>query len=169
VGRFARDKGRRGEQEFCTEARGALGDLGTFERNSLQSRMGGKDILTNLPWAVEVKRGEKPLLNQWVAQASEQAAPNEVPVVAWRPNKRGWLMVIPVSFATWCHIVRAVHWYHKSGRYLEDAKAGKLIGQREQAVKALENLKRTIVASPSINAPEFLRSARNSGEFSVDE
>jgi hypothetical protein len=126
MGRFARDKGRRGEQEFCTEARAALGDLGTFERNSLQSRMGGKDVLTNLPLAVEVKRGEKPLFNQWIVQAMEQAAPHELPVVAWRPNGKGWLCVFAVNFATFAHIVRAVWWYHKSGRYQEDLQKGRL-------------------------------------------
>lgn len=137
MGLFARNKGRRGEQEFCTDLRENLGDLGTFERNSMQSRMGGKDVLTNLPYAFEVKRAEKPAFNQWLVQASEQAAPNEVPVVVWRQNGKPWLLVLAVNLSTFCHIARAVWWYHKSGRFQQDVAAGKLGVARD--VQALPN------------------------------
>jgi hypothetical protein len=113
MGMFSKRKGKVGEQEVATIHREQLGDiLSVVERNSLQSRGGGYDlILKGLPLAVEVKRVEKPSFNQWLLQARQQAG-KLLPVLFWRPNKTPWAVTIgPLTVAEYAHVCRALHHY----------------------------------------------------------
>ena len=55
IGAMQRDKGQRGEREFC---RALSEHLGETLRQLGAARDGGPDVLLGEHWAVEVKRGE---------------------------------------------------------------------------------------------------------------
>ena len=94
MGKKSRDKGKSGEREFLN----ALGDeLGLrLSRNLNQSDEGGADN-TQLPgWSIEIKRYAQPSLAAWWRQACEQAADNQMPVLAYRLDYQSWKVVVPM-------------------------------------------------------------------------
>lgn len=117
MGMFARRKGKTGEQELARLLRAAFGDIWAFERNSMQSRMGGDDLLNNSPFSFEVKRVEKPSWGAWIKQAVAQALrhePPKVPVIAHRVNHGEWTFsIVGLSGHEFCRIARALHAFNK--------------------------------------------------------
>lgn len=94
----SRSKGQRGEREVVAmlqptidrvyEAAGR--EPPQLERNLMQSRAGGYDIV-GIEWlALEVKRVEVEWSNSWWEQAKRQARPGQLPVLLYRMNRRKW-------------------------------------------------------------------------------
>lgn len=97
----ARAKGQRGEREVVKLLQPVVnriyGEHGLavvdLERNLMQSRNGGYDIV-GLDWlALEVKRHEKVIqsgVNGWWAQTLRQCQAGQEPVLFFRPNQLQW-------------------------------------------------------------------------------
>lgn len=92
-GRSSRAKGAAAEREFFHLLNGLHG-AEVFKRNISQTRAGGCDNDGNLPVAVEVKRQETLALPAWIRQAQEQAAPHQIPVLAWRQSRTPWQVAV---------------------------------------------------------------------------
>lgn len=61
-----------------------------IQRNLMQSRAGGYDLV-GLDWlALEVKRQEQVCLPAWWRQTLKQAGPDQVPFLFWRQNRSPW-------------------------------------------------------------------------------
>jgi hypothetical protein len=117
MGLMSKRKGRAGEQELCRLLRESLGDIGCFERNSMQAhgaaRSGGqRDVLTNLPLDIECKRTEEFKPKQWLEQARSQQGTG-LPVVAHRSNGEPWRFLFELTGAEFCRVVRALEFYKK--------------------------------------------------------
>lgn len=122
MGMFAKRKGRAGEQELARLLREAFGDIWVFERNSMQSRMGGDDLLDNSPFSFECKRVESPSWGPWFKQAEEQAArhdPPKVPVIAHRRNHEGWTFTMQLSPREFVRMARALHLFNRLPKELQ--------------------------------------------------
>lgn len=138
MGRMSRNKGKVGEREVVVLLTALLGDLAQFSRNSMQahgelSREERKDIRTNLPLAVEVKRTEAKTWRLFLEQARAQSSPNEIPVLFHRANGEAWKVVLDLSPIEFCKLIRAYLFWSANGRpgergaadikkYLEDKK-----------------------------------------------
>jgi hypothetical protein len=97
-GRFASQKGKRGEREVVKllqpvvdkvfSARGL--EPPTLFRNKNQSFQGGYDI-DGIDWlALEVKRQETLNINAWWKQSVRQASKEQVPVLIYKQNHKPW-------------------------------------------------------------------------------
>ena len=89
----SRSKGKRGELEWAKylTAKGHPSRRGQQFSGSPDS----PDVLTpSLPYHWEVKRVESGNPYKWLDQASADAGPDTVPVVAHRRNGRDWLVVL---------------------------------------------------------------------------
>jgi len=79
-----------------------------LERNLMQSRLGGYDIV-GLDWlALEVKRQEQAAVGTWWRQTVRQASEGQVPFLMWRQNRRPWRFRVRVRTAhgagdLWAH------------------------------------------------------------------
>jgi hypothetical protein len=139
MGLMSKRKGRTGEQEVRRMLTDNLGDLGCFERNSMQAHnikgMSQKDILTNLPFAIEVKRTEAKLYRQWLEQAREQNETGCLPVLAHRSNGEPWRFIMELTPAEFFHVVRAIHHYARSGK----PGLGRMVPLTEESLALLEN------------------------------
>ena len=96
MGKFSREKGKRGEREFAAlcnsegfecfrtaQCKGKTGDAGDVEG------LAGIHI--------EVKRAEKLALADWLAQSvrdSEAEGKGNLPIVAHRKSREGWLITM---------------------------------------------------------------------------
>lgn len=58
--------------------------------SSSQADRGGSDIVGIPGFAIEVKRGEKLLLDQWWKQTSDACHGNDMPVLFYRQNRKPW-------------------------------------------------------------------------------
>jgi Holliday junction resolvase len=84
---MSREKGKRGEREFCE----LLREHG-YEARRGQQFAGGPDspdVIVNLPVHFEVKRTES-FSPTYLAQAEQDAHPLNQPVVAWKRNNAPW-------------------------------------------------------------------------------
>jgi len=87
-----RNKGRAGEREFANLLQEHL-DCGFLDRNLEQSREGGADIVSLIPFAIEVKRVQSLQINAWRKQAMMQTTTrNPIPVLAYRQNHKQWMI-----------------------------------------------------------------------------
>ena len=90
---MSKNKGKRAEREF---AKWIMDNLGNNARRGCQNR-GGTDspdvIVDNLPIHFEVKHVERLNLYEAMAQAVRDAGYN-IPVVAHRRNRTGWLLTL---------------------------------------------------------------------------
>lgn len=95
-----RTKGQVGEREAKAVILGWLEPvysaagrpLPSLERNQMQSRMGGYDLV-GIPWlALEVKRQENLNLADWWRQTLKQAdlEAGQIPFLLWRQNRSPW-------------------------------------------------------------------------------
>lgn len=92
----SRRKGKVGELEFAKYLR----DFGFAARRGQQFKGGGDspDVVTDIENVhFEVKRVERGNLHDWLAQASEDAAEGEWPVVAHRRSRSEWIAVLPMN------------------------------------------------------------------------
>lgn len=89
-----RTKGKEGEREFVN--RFNMFFPGELKRNLLQTREGGADISGCHPLCIEVKRCERIELNKWWKQVTKATEPEEISIVAYRPNKQPWRFLLPV-------------------------------------------------------------------------
>lgn len=95
-----RDKGNRGEREFCKALSEHLGETVTRELGS--ARDGGPDLLLGANWAVEIKRGQQLRLEEWWDQACEQAAElYRYPALAYRQDRQPWRILVPLDIVLW--------------------------------------------------------------------
>ena len=87
-----RNKGHNGEREACRWLEKQLNlEPHILERNIDQVREGGADIMSLVPFAIEIKRQENLLLNNWWRQAvSQTTGDNHIPVLMFRQNRRKW-------------------------------------------------------------------------------
>lgn len=90
-----RNKGRSGESEFVNRFQPFFPE--TLKRNLLQTREGGADISGCSPFQIEVKRCEKLEKDKWWKQVNRALTDeSEIPVVAYRQNKRPWRFLMSV-------------------------------------------------------------------------
>lgn len=110
-GRASVEKGKRGEREIVRalqpivdrvigEVNAQAAQMGSEKvaesvrllRNSLQSAVGGQDIV-GLPWLMlEIKYQETTYLTNWWHQALEQTKPGQITVLIHRKNSQRWLV-----------------------------------------------------------------------------
>lgn len=92
------NKGKRGEREVVRVVQPVISEIysgmglepPSIERNLMQSRKGGFDIV-GLDWlALEVKYQEQENLTGWWKQCKDQAGENQEPVLLWRRNNAKW-------------------------------------------------------------------------------
>ncbi len=85
-----RNKGHAGEREVARMLMESL-SCGYLARNIDQVRDGGADIMTLLPYAIEVKRCQQLSFTAWRKQAVMQCTTkNPIPVLIYRQNRRPW-------------------------------------------------------------------------------
>jgi len=89
-----RHKGQEGEREFCRWLQKTLELDFLPTRNLDQTRNGGADILGIGQFVFEIKRCEALEQRQWWIQVVASSTPSEMPVVAYRQNKRKWNFLI---------------------------------------------------------------------------
>lgn len=97
MGKFSRDKGKRGERELFKILNDYLGEP-LFGRNLIQSREGGADSDSQLPVAIEVKYQETLRLPAWLEQTKQQAADaGKLPVLAYRRSREPWTCLLVLT------------------------------------------------------------------------
>lgn len=92
MSRSSRDKGLRGEREVAAIYRDAGLDVRGLEASGdhvVASSLGGRVRLHS-----EVKRQETARPWVWWEQASSEAEPGSLPVVAFRRNRSPWLAIV---------------------------------------------------------------------------
>jgi Holliday junction resolvase len=101
MGIMQRRKGAVGERELCKLLAEHLGE--PVARSLTQTRDGGDGgDVTWGKWAIEIKRQAEPKLTEWWKQTEEQARDYEIPVLAYRLDRRPWRFVVPLSaFVDW--------------------------------------------------------------------
>lgn len=111
-GKMSRNKGQRGEREVVkliqpvvNQVYGMRGlEPPAIERNLMQSRSGGYDIV-GLEWlALEVKFQESLSVDQWWQQTIQQAKIGQVPVLIYRKSHIKWKVMMPVSITPACQV-----------------------------------------------------------------
>lgn len=93
----SRDKGVRGEREWAEVMRSY--DFNARRGQQFQGGTDSPDVVCQelSGFHFEVKRVEKGSLYEWLAQATNDAAPHQVPVVAHRRNDHAWVVVLPAD------------------------------------------------------------------------
>jgi hypothetical protein len=89
----SRVKGAVGERELAAWLR----ERGISARRGQQFHGGGDspDVVADLPGVhLECKRVEAGNPYVWLAQAVSDAGPNQIPIVAHRRNRQGWIAVL---------------------------------------------------------------------------
>ena len=89
----SRQKGARGEREWAQW----LNDHGYTARRGVQFAGGpdSPDVVGGIPGThCEVKRVEALRILEAIDQASRDAGDDDIPYVAWRKNRRGWVVII---------------------------------------------------------------------------
>lgn len=91
----AREKGQRGEREFCKWLHKNFNLDKAPERNLDQTRNGGADILQVYPFVFEVKRVEDlDIEKAWIQCKNDTMKCGGEPVVAFRKNGGNWQFLI---------------------------------------------------------------------------
>ena len=105
MGKSQRTKGAIGERELAGKLTELLGNQ-TVQRELSQTRDGGCDLVLKSSAGnihVECKRVERrsPDIYNSLGQCEASCTSNELAVVAWRPNRRGWTVTMNLEdFAT---------------------------------------------------------------------
>lgn len=89
----SRAKGKAGEHELIKLLHDHLGVK--LQRNLVQTRSGGYDLVGLDGYAIECKRAKEADLNNWWKQAHAQADDN-MPVLAYRLDRMDWRFVVPI-------------------------------------------------------------------------
>lgn len=97
-GKMSRNKGQRAERQFISmlqavvdwHYRGAELPAPELKRNLMQTQNGGYDVV-GLEWAaIEVKHQETLSINSWWEQTIRQCGDNQIPILAYKQNRRSW-------------------------------------------------------------------------------
>ena len=123
-GSFSRNKGARGEREFCRLASEALGDR--FSRNLKQYQQSQEgDIAQPLgPYLVEVKNCAVLKEKEWWQQACVAAQKvGLLPALAIKLSRKGWRVMVPLDEAwqtgqQWAKDVRYTQTLYLEGFWL---------------------------------------------------
>ena len=91
----SRDKGKRGELELARKLREY--GYGCRRGQQYSGANGDADVVGLRGVHIECKRVEKLNLYDAMAQAKRDARPGEKPIVFWRRNNCGWLMVMEID------------------------------------------------------------------------
>ena len=93
MGKYSRDKGARGERMWRDVCR----EEGYDAERGCQYYQRGSEIadVVGLPGLhCEVKFCEKLSLRDWMAQSVNDAKPDEIPIVAHKKSREGWLVTL---------------------------------------------------------------------------
>lgn len=137
MGRFSREKGKRGERDAAKAIETALG---LNARRGVQYAGGNEspDVVADLPGVhFEVKRTERLALYDALEQAQKDAAPSAVPVVLHRRNLKPWVCVLEVG-----HIVPFVHAVASRLGWLPPTSTGEAPLKRDDTVESKESVSR---------------------------
>lgn len=93
-----RRKGAAGEREFCSWLKRTLKLKTLPTRNLEQVRSGGADVIDIPPFVFEVKRCEQVFLPTWWAQVCTASNRGDIPVVAYRKNRKPWRFLISAKW-----------------------------------------------------------------------
>jgi len=105
-GRSARVKGATAEREFFKLLNAALSDNSlNFQRNILQSRIGGLDSEAHHPVAIEVKRQERLMIGKWLEQLRAAADETQMKALAYRQNNKPWRVLIDLDIQEFCELL----------------------------------------------------------------
>lgn len=102
MGAAERRKGAAAERELANLLQDALGTV--VQRRLGQERDGGHDIQLGNEVAVQVKRQERSSPHTWLDQAQDDAPEGMLPAVAWRPSRRGWVVMMDLEH--WVKLAR---------------------------------------------------------------
>jgi len=99
----SRQKGKRGEREFCTELRlRGYGAYRSAQHAGIAERDDSADVITSLqPVRFEVKRGFNTRhvwhrsVDEWVETARDETPVSKLWCVAWRPDRADWFCFVP--------------------------------------------------------------------------
>lgn len=91
----SRNKGKAGERELAAELR----RLGFNARRGQQysGANGDADVIGVDGLHIECKRTEQFRAHQFMEQARSEAREGELPVVMWRKNRSGWLVIMDLD------------------------------------------------------------------------
>ena len=91
MGKMSKEKGKRGERDFASflTARGYNGIRGQQFKGTKDS----PDVISDLPYHIEVKRTEKINVYKALEQAKEDAG-DKPPIVAHRRNRKDWIIIM---------------------------------------------------------------------------
>ena len=114
-----RQKGSKAELEWIERFQKFFPEK--LDRNLDQTRYGGSDVRFTEPFCVELKRVEDCSIgnrNNWWKQVKKAAKDNEIPVVGYRPSRKGWRFLLPaemlhtyngfVQTDDWCEVSETV-------------------------------------------------------------
>lgn len=107
-GRSARTKGAAGEREFFKLLNEKLQGL-FFQRNILQSRIGGLDSESHHPVAIEIKRQERPVLAKWLEQLRAAADAEQLRALAYRKSREPWRVILDLTIDEFCELLTKVY------------------------------------------------------------
>ena len=100
MGAASRNKGKTGEREFLNALQKLLDLPHRIPRNLNQSDQGGADCVALPGIAIEIKRREALSRREWWKQALSQAEAIEAsPVLAYRQNRKEWIIVTTHEWA----------------------------------------------------------------------
>jgi Holliday junction resolvase len=92
TGRMSKEKGKAGEREFAELLR--THGFSEARRGQQFSGISGEDVIGLPGFHIEVKRNEAFHLYPAMEQSKEDAKIGEIPIVAHRPNRHEWIIVI---------------------------------------------------------------------------
>lgn len=107
-----RQKGQDGEREICKALNsvyaGVCADLALdpyptlpFQRNQLQTAVGGSDIANPFGLCIEVKRQEALSVETWWKQCQKSAEKEGgLPILIYRQNRKSWKVMMDVNVVT---------------------------------------------------------------------
>ena len=94
MGKMSRDKGARGERQFCDVCR-TCGYDGVHRTAQRVGKLGGAPDVQGLPGVhVEVKNVERLNVRDAMEQAMRDAAECDIPIVAHKRNNAPWLITM---------------------------------------------------------------------------
>lgn len=92
MGKPSRDKGLLGEREVRHEFEQA-----GFSVRSLQGEGDNLIVLADFVLHIETKRRETIAIHQWMQQATEEAPPGAMPIVAFRRSREPWAVCLSLD------------------------------------------------------------------------
>jgi hypothetical protein len=98
-----RIKGASGEREIAKllneVIKKACPESPLIQRNSIQTAIGGCDLINTFCFAIEIKRCQVLQIDKWWQQAVKQAKDiDKVPVLLYRQNNKKWRCVMEMQF-----------------------------------------------------------------------